>query len=54
MLGSLRLFMFEALEGFANVAFHGNVDVAFVVIPIEVDADVVTARPIFGYGVELL
>ena len=39
--------MGESLEGAGNVAFHGNVDIAFVVVPVDVEAAVVLALPVF-------
>ena len=44
-------FVFETLEGFWNVFWHGNVKIMLFVIPIQCDTTVESAGPFFGTGV---
>ena len=43
--------MFETLEDFWNVFWHGNVKITLFLIPIECDTTVKSAGPVFGTGV---
>ena len=44
----------EVLESGGDVGEHGEVDFAFCVVPVEIDAEVPTAGPIFGDFLVLL
>ena len=44
-------FVFETLEEFWDVFWHGNVKMMFFVVPIQCDATVESAGPVFGIGV---
>ena len=54
MLLSRRFGMIELNEGLLDVVWHGEVDLSFVVVPIEHDSDVSFALPVFRYVVVLL
>ena len=43
-------FVFETLEEFWNVFWHGNVKIMLFVIPIQCDTTVESAGPVFGTG----
>ena len=43
--------MFETLEEFGNVFWHGNVKITLFVIPIQCDTTVDSTGPVFGTGV---
>ena len=44
----------EALESSSDIGEHGEVDFAFCVVPVEIEAKVPTAVPIFGNFVVFL
>ena len=44
-------FVFEKLEEFWNVFWHGNVKITLFVIPIQCDTTVYSVGPVFGTGV---
>lgn len=48
MDGEFWLGMSEFGEGFVDVSRHGCVDVAVIIIPVQVDADVEAAVPVGG------
>ena len=54
MLRVQRFRMLESLEGLLDVAFHGEVDVTFFVMPVEVHSAVFLAFPVFSDYVVLL
>ena len=44
-------FLFEMLEEFWNVFWHGNVKIMLFVVPIQYDTTVESTGPVFGIGV---
>ena len=54
MLGEFGEMVLEALQGFAEGAGHGDVDVVFWVVPIYGQSAVPTARWVDGDGVMIL
>ena len=43
--------MFQTLEEFWDIFWHGNVKIMFFVVPIQCDTTVESAGPVFGTGV---
>jgi hypothetical protein len=54
MLGNFRLFVAEFVESFGNIVWHGNVDITFIVVPVQSKTQVAGTGPIFGEVVFLL
>ena len=54
VLGAARHYMVESDECLFYVEEHGEVDLAALIIPVEVNADVALYFPIMGDGVMLL
>ena len=48
---SNRFVVFKALECLGYASFHGDVNVAFFVVPLEVDAATLLCFPVFRYWI---
>ena len=54
MLGAGRWCVLKSMEGFGDVAWHGDVDVLFGIVPIDGQTTIFTSCPLDGDMVGLL